>query len=162
MQPRKTGTAWSVSELAVELGVNPRTVRYYERIGLVKAPIRTMSGYRRYGPAERDRLRFILKAKAIGLALTEIQDILSLRDTGVMPCAHVLGLVDEKLQEVDRHVQSLLDFREELVSLRREAVTHTSGSGCVCGLLEDHQPQHDVATIRVAAQILNRRPGDRR
>lgn len=162
MRTTKRGEGWNVSGLAAELGVNPRTVRYYERIGLLTAPARTASGYRRYGPSERDRLRFILKAKAVGLALNEIRDILSLQQKGMTPCAHVLALVEEKLRRVDRHVRSLLDFREELVSVRREAVTEQSQPGCVCGLLEHHEPQHDGETIRLATQILSRRPGDPR
>lgn len=162
MQPTTRGTEWGVSELAAELGLNPRTVRYYERIGLLTAPARTASGYRRYGPAERDRLRFILKAKAVGLALDEIGDIASMRDRGMTPCGHVRGLVEEKLRQLDRHVQSLLDFREELVAIGREAEQEATETGCVCGLLERHQPQHDGATIRLATQILARRPGERR
>lgn len=161
MRQSLSGAGWGVSELAAELGVNPRTVRYYERIGLLTAPARTTSGYRRYGHAERDRLRFILNGKTVGLALDDIRDILSMRDKGMTPCAHVLKLVEEKLRQLDRHVQSLLDFREELVAVRRESERKTE-IGCVCGLLEHHQPQHDHATIRLATQILARRPGDRR
>lgn len=158
-----TTSALGVSELAAELGVNPRTVRYYERIGLLTAAARTNAGYRRYGPAPRDRLRFILKAKAVGLALDDVRDILSMRDKGMTPCAHVLALIEEKLRQLDRHVQSLLEFREELVAVRREAESESAEkTGCVCGLLEHHQPQHDGATIRLATQILARRPGDRR
>lgn len=159
MRPTMSGAGWSVSEFAAELCVNPRTVRYYDRIGLLTARARTRSGYRRYGPAERDRLQFILKAKAVGLALNEIRDILSMRDKGMTPCAHVLALVDEKLRQLDGHVRSLLDFREELVAIRREAGSENSEPGCVCGLVERHQSQHDDATIRLASQILTRRPG---
>jgi DNA-binding transcriptional MerR regulator len=158
-----TTSGWGVRGLAAELGVNPRTVRYYERIGLLTASARTNAGYRRYGPTERDRLRFILKAKAVGLALDEVRDVLSMRDKGMTPCAHVRALIEEKLRQLDRHVQSLLEFREELVALRREAESEpVEKTGCVCGLLEHHQPQHDGATIRLATQILARRPGDRR
>lgn len=157
----RQGAALSVSELAAEFGVDPRTVRYYDQIGLLTASARTTAGYRRYGPAERDRLRFILKAKVVGLALNEIREILAMRDRGVTPCAHVADLLDDKLRQLDRQIQSLSDFREELVAVQREARDEAPDSGCVCSLLEHHEASHDPATLRLAAQILNRRPEDR-
>lgn len=72
-----------IGELAADLGVNPKTIRYYEDIGALPRPRRTPAGYRQYGPADRERLAFILKARAIGLTLEEIGDILRLRDQGV-------------------------------------------------------------------------------
>lgn len=161
MRLNTSGAEWSVSELAAELGINPRTVRYYDEIGLLSAAGRTTSGYRRYGTTERDRLRFILKAKAVGLALNEIRDIQSMRDQGMTPCAHVLAIVEEKLRQLDGHIRSLLDFREELVAVRHEAMNDTSEPGCVCGLVEHHEARHDRVTLLLAAQILNRRPDDR-
>ena len=154
----KAGAALSVSELAAEFGVDPRTVRYYDQIGLLTASARTMAGYRQYGPAERDRLRFILKAKVLGLALNEIRDILTIRDSGMTPCGHVVGLLEAKLRQLDRHIQTLSDFREELVAVQREAAQEPLHSGCVCGLLEHHEARHDPVTLRLAAQIVNRRP----
>lgn len=56
-----------IGDLAVELRINPRTVRYYERIGLMPEPKRSPSGYRRHGAHDAERLRFILKAETIGL-----------------------------------------------------------------------------------------------
>lgn len=158
----KPGAALSVSELAAECGVEPRTVRYYDQIGLLTASARTGAGYRRYGPAERDRLRFILKAKIVGLALNEIREILTIRDEGMTPCAHVVGLLEAKLQQLDRHVQLLADFRKELVAVQREARNEAPDTGCVCGLLEQHETRHDPVALRLAAQILNRRSADRR
>lgn len=52
-----------VGDLAAEFHVNPRTIRYYDRIGLLEASTRTPAGYRLYSGADRDRLRFILKQK---------------------------------------------------------------------------------------------------
>ncbi len=154
----KPGAALGVSELAAKFGIDPRTVRYYDQIGLLTASARTIAGHRRYGPAERDRLRFILKAKVVGLALNEIRDILTMRDKGLTPCAHVIDLLEDKLRQLDSQMQSLADFREELVALQREPRNETPDAGCVCRLVEDHESRHDPATLRLAAEILNRRP----
>ncbi|MDP8900894.1 MAG: heavy metal-responsive transcriptional regulator [Actinomycetota bacterium] len=102
---------WRIGELAGELGLNPKTIRYYEAIGLLPAPARTATGYRLYGTADRERLRFIGKAKAIGLTLAEIGEVLTLRDDGTCPCPHVLGLLDRKLAAVDAQLRLLSDVR---------------------------------------------------
>ena len=54
-----------IGGLAAELGINPKTIRYYEEIGLLAAPARSPAGYRLYSAADGERLRFIAKAKAI-------------------------------------------------------------------------------------------------
>ncbi len=129
-----------IGELAAELGLNPKTIRYYEQIGLLPAPPRTASGYRLYGAEDVERLRFIGKAKAIGLSLEEIGEILALQREGRAPCAHVLELLDRKLAAVDRQLRALCDFRRELVGLRAEAARTATAEACVCGIIEHHQP----------------------
>jgi DNA-binding transcriptional MerR regulator len=129
-----------IGELAAELGLNPKTLRYYEAIGLLPAPRRTSSGYRVYDARARQRLGFIAKAKAIGLTLEEIREILALRDSGESPCEHVLALLDRKLAKVDQQLRALVDFRQELIILREEAAETMRADACVCGIIEQHRP----------------------
>jgi DNA-binding transcriptional MerR regulator len=127
-----------IGELAAELGLNPKTIRYYESIDLLPPPRRTAARYRLYGEADRQRLRFIRKARAIGLSLEEIRRILVIRQQGEQPCAHVLDLLDRKLASVEQQLRALEDFRDELVSLRGEAAERLTDDGCVCGIIEHH------------------------
>ncbi len=70
---------YSISELAREFGVTPRTIRFYEAEGLI-APLR--DGQRRiYRPRDRVRLKLILRGKRIGFSLKEIAEIIDLYDT---------------------------------------------------------------------------------
>lgn len=131
-----------IGELAGELDLNPKTIRYYESIGLLPSPRRTAARYRLYGEADRERLRFILKARAIGLTLAEIGEILALRREGEQPCAHVLGLLDHKLAAVEGQLRALEDFRQELVTLRGEAAETMTNDNRVCGIIEHHQAQY--------------------
>jgi len=64
-----------IGQLADETGVTTKTIRYYEEIGLLPAPARQPSGYRRYAGADVDRLDFVAKAKALGLSLEEITNV---------------------------------------------------------------------------------------
>ena len=122
-----------IGELAAQVGLNPKTIRYYEEIGVLPPPQRTPTGYRRYTAATRERLQFIVQAKAVGLTLGEIRDILTLKHTGQIPCPHVLALVAEKIAAIDVQLRTLGDMRRELVTL--QAVTPRSNAG-VCGIIE--------------------------
>jgi DNA-binding transcriptional MerR regulator len=127
-----------IGELAAELGLNPKTIRYYEAIGLLRPPRRTPSGYRLYDAAARERVRFILKAKAVGLTLEEIKQVLDVRSKGQQPCTHVLALLDQKLAAVDEQLRALSEFRRKLVALRSEAAATMRAEACVCGIIEYH------------------------
>ena len=69
---------WSVRELADELAVSTRTLRFYEAEGLVRP--RRVGTARVYGPRDRTRLRLILRGKRFGLSLTEIAEIVDMYD----------------------------------------------------------------------------------
>jgi DNA-binding transcriptional MerR regulator len=130
---------WRIGEVAREYGFNPRTLRYYEAIGILPVPRRTSAGYRLYEVSHREHLRFIVKARAIGLTLAEIRDVVSLHDSGDRPCAHVLTIVDDKLAAVDRQLAELSAFRKDLVALREEARETRNGGACICGIIEQHE-----------------------
>jgi DNA-binding transcriptional MerR regulator len=134
------GTAqMKIGELAGELRLNPKTIRYYERIGLLPDPERTSAGYRLYEEDDRARLEFILKAKRMGLTLEEVREVLSLRNDGRRPCRHVLQMVDEKLAAIEEQLRTLADLRRELFSLRGEAEDAMKREGSVCSLIEGHE-----------------------
>lgn len=129
------GYGLTIGKLAAIVGVNPRTIRYYEAIGLLPPPRRSPSGYRLYSPDDAARLRFIRRARAAGLSLAEVRQVLELRQAGEEPCDHVLGLLDAKLAAVDRQIRELRALRRRLRVLRRRGAK-ARRSGCVCGILE--------------------------
>lgn len=94
-----------IKEVAEALGVGPDTLRYYERLGLLK-PKRTESGYRLYDPETLERVRFIRAAQSLGLSLGEIHEVLEVAQAQP-PCAHVRKLLREKLQKVREQVARL-------------------------------------------------------
>ncbi|PSO54940.1 MAG: heavy metal-responsive transcriptional regulator, partial [Actinobacteria bacterium QS_5_72_10] len=65
-----------IGELGDVVGVNPKTIRYYEDIGLLPQPARTTGGDRTYDQDDVDRLAFIRRAQQLGLHLDEIREIL--------------------------------------------------------------------------------------
>ncbi|HEX2041772.1 MAG TPA: heavy metal-responsive transcriptional regulator [Acidimicrobiales bacterium] len=125
-----------IGELAEQTGVNPKTVRYYESIGLLPQPERLRSGYRDYGEEDLERLRFVRTAQRLGLSLSEISEILSFRERGERPCEYVLHVLDRRLADLDRRLAEMAELRDELVDLRGAAAPVPPDSGCYCGLIE--------------------------
>ena len=73
----------------------------------MQVPAKTDSGYRLYGPAEVDRLRFIKHAQRCGFTLAEIQALLRLRDETSSCCNDVRGKVIEKKLELEARIKAM-------------------------------------------------------
>ena len=110
-----------IGELADGVGVTTKTVRYYESIGLLAEPERTPSGYRDYGDAAVERLRFVRDSQASGLTLAEIQSVLELKDAGATSCEHTASLVKRHLAEIDAQIERLTLARAEMAALANRA-----------------------------------------
>jgi DNA-binding transcriptional MerR regulator len=112
-----------IGRLAKQVGLNPRTIRYYETLGLLPPPIRTESRYRVYSPQTVELLRFIKKAKTLGFTLTEIREIIALRQRGDLPCRHVHALLTERVQTLARQIRDLTALRDELRGLAKKSAS---------------------------------------
>jgi MerR family copper efflux transcriptional regulator len=113
-------------------------VRYYERQGLLDPPARSAAGYRLYPPDALTRLTFIRQAKAMGLSLKEIRQILTLSRAGVRPCEEVRAFMLRKLAELDRTIRDVKALRQRLneTLARWEGLPEAPPGGHVCGLIE--------------------------
>jgi DNA-binding transcriptional MerR regulator len=131
-----------IGELAAQFGLNPKTIRYYEEIGLLPRADRSESGYRLYDERDGERLGFIRRAKTLGLLLDEIRDILSVQETGEPPCGQVLSLIDTKISAIGQRMIELAAFRTELATLRAtwadedKRVRHAVTPACICPIIE--------------------------
>ncbi|KFL37912.1 hypothetical protein N788_01705 [Arenimonas donghaensis DSM 18148 = HO3-R19] len=82
-------------------------IRHYEHVGILPAPSRTASGYRRYTPADIERLRFISWARALDFNLREIAELLRLRVQGEGGSEQVRHLVESRLRAIAGQVSRL-------------------------------------------------------
>jgi DNA-binding transcriptional MerR regulator len=105
-----------IGDLARLSDVTPSTIRYYEEIGLLTAPPRSVAGYRRYSSATLEELEFIKKGQGLGFSLEEIGEILKLSRSGEAPCSHVLELAERNLAAADDRIQQLQAFRKGLAA----------------------------------------------
>lgn len=133
--------AVTVKQVAARVGLPSRTVRYYDRIGLVRADERSASGYRLYGMEGEGRLRFIRHAKTLGFALDEIRGLLAAAEGGCGATVPELErLLDQKIAEIDVKIADFVAFRERLVEYRAEKRSHDEGccgDGAFCTCLDD-------------------------
>jgi DNA-binding transcriptional MerR regulator len=135
---RSSATVGSVriGELSDSVSVPTKTIRYYEDIGLLPPAERGPNGYRSYDDATGERLRFVKAAQAVGFTLTEIREILSLRDRGEEPCAHVLDLVDRRSREIAGQIAALERMQADLVELSARARATPPGDRGYCHLID--------------------------
>ncbi len=129
-----------IGELAERVGVNPKTIRYYEGIGLLPDPARLPSGYREYTDEDADRLSFVRAAQRLGMSLAEISEILRFRERGEQPCGYVLGVLDRQVADLDRRMAEMAELRSELVQLKRMADGLSKDQACYCAVIEHAEP----------------------
>jgi DNA-binding transcriptional MerR regulator len=90
--------------------VNPETVRFYEREGILPDTLRAQNGYRIYSTAALERIQFVGRAKSLGFSLDQIRDLLKLQDAAEPACLSVKTLLTEKLtaiREKKREIERL-------------------------------------------------------
>lgn len=127
---------YRIGELAKLCDIKADTLRFYEKHGLMTPSHRSESGYRLYTPDDIARLRFILRAKAVGFTLNEIAELLSIElDKSNWACADVKGLVDSKLSQVEAKIAELMHFSSSLKSLS-DACCGGPDSAEHCSILE--------------------------
>jgi Cu(I)-responsive transcriptional regulator len=107
-------------ELAKHGQVNPETIRYYERSGLLPAPARSESNYRLFAPEDVQRIRFIKRAQAVGFSLDEIRDLIELQVAPDATSGDVRDMVGAKIDDINRKIAALQAMRDELSALYDE------------------------------------------
>jgi MerR family transcriptional regulator, copper efflux regulator len=107
----------TIGTLAKQAGVGVETVRFYERRGLVRRPVRPGSGYRAYSEEIVKRIHFIRNAQALGFTLKEIKDLLALRVTVGTSCAAVRSRAAAKVADVQQRLDHLSRIKSALENL---------------------------------------------
>src|SRR5919201_131088 len=96
-----------VGAVAKAAGVGVQTLHYYERLGLLPRPQRSMANYRLYSSDVIRRVKFIKKAQALGMTLDETKEILALKDRGRAPCRKVVELGEKHFADIDARLARL-------------------------------------------------------
>ncbi len=96
-----------IGKLAREAGVTPDTVRYYEKEGLLAPARKSDAGYRLYDEDAARRLRFIRQAQQCGFSLTEIRELLTLKNSDAACCKDVKSVAIAKKLQLEHKIRAL-------------------------------------------------------
>jgi DNA-binding transcriptional MerR regulator len=116
----------SIAAVCEQTGLSPRTVRYYEELGLLPGVRRRAGGRRVYGADELERLRFIQRLQLLGLPLAEIRELNDVHALGGSTAA-MLERLDQvlgaRLGELDARIGELRALRDQIEKYRARAAS---------------------------------------
>ena len=111
--------ALHIGDLARLLGITPKTVRHYHKLGLLAEPRRSEGGYRLYTPDDLLRMRHIRQIQALGLSLAEIGDLLRAPDAD----ARLREICDDLLDKLSAEIETLEQRKARIEQLKAEGLS---------------------------------------
>ncbi len=106
----------NIGDVAERAGLPPKTIRYYEDIGLVR-PMRSANGYRTFRDSDLHKLTFLGRARALGFSIEDCRTLLGLYEDDTRESAQVKAVAEEHLGEIDRKIAELQSMRATLSHL---------------------------------------------
>jgi Cu(I)-responsive transcriptional regulator len=148
------GGELSIGDLARSAATKVETVRYYERIGLLPPVPRSAGNYRSYSRPHVERLSFIRRARALGFAIEQVRELLSLADDRERACEAVDEIARAHLAAVERKLADLASLGRELEALIGQCHSGTVAECRIIQALAD-RPRHepDMAGRNAPAEI---------
>jgi len=106
----------NIGEVAERSGLPPKTIRYYEEIGLIR-PLRSENGYRSFRDSDLHKLAFLGRARALGFSIEDCRTLLGLYEDESRESAQVKALAEEHLAAIDDKIAQLGAMRDTLAQL---------------------------------------------
>lgn len=123
----------NIAEVARRSGLPPKTIRYYEDVGLIR-PDRRGNGYRDFAETDLHKLAFLGRARGLGFSIEECRSLLALYEDRSRASADVKAIAREHLDRIDARIAELQAMRQTLGDL----VAHCAGdSRPDCPILAD-------------------------
>ncbi len=122
----------NIGDVAEASGVPPKTIRYYEDIGLIR-PLRSANGYRTFRDSDLHKLAFLGRARALGFSIADCRNLLALYEDDARTSAEVKDIATGHLQEIDKKIADLSEMRATLSEL-------------VASCAGDHRPDCPILT----------------
>ncbi|MGH1575741.1 Cu(I)-responsive transcriptional regulator [Planktotalea sp.] len=109
----------NIGEVAKHAGLPPKTIRYYEDIGLV-TPLRDSNGYRSFRENDLHKLAFIARSRALGFTIEDCRNLLALWDDDKRASADVKEIAKEHLAQIESKIADLQAIQSTLTHLVQE------------------------------------------
>lgn len=138
-------TRLTIGQLAASARVSRKAIRVWVEKGLLAACDHTPSGYQLFAPETVDLAVFIRRARALGLSLAQIHDIIQARhEDTTAPCADVRRLLHARIADINATVADLLTLRTTLQTACA-AQPNTDAEAAVCPIIEQPVDQSSLA-----------------
>lgn len=133
---RIVSQSYTIGELANQTGVKVVTIRYYEQIGVLPVPARSLGNYRVYCPEHLRRLQFIRRGRDLGFSLDQVRQMLRLSSKDAPSCAEICAISAHHLEDIEDKVRDLRRLAKEL----RRINSSCSGNKRMadCRIIEAH------------------------
>jgi len=119
-----------IGELAQRSDCSVETVRFYEREGLLEAPLREANGYRSYDDTHVVQLNFIRHCRSLGMGLPEVRTLRNLQAHPELGCNEINSLIDSQIDRVHQQIKSLRLLEQQLHLLRETCRANTNVAEC--------------------------------
>jgi len=107
----------SIGDAAAQSGLPTKTVRYYDEISLVSPNARTDAGYRLYGMAELQKLKFVRRARSFGFSVEDCRQLLNLFENRKRSSREVKSLAKKRLSDIEEKMKDMQRLHEQLSQL---------------------------------------------
>lgn len=114
---------YKIGQLANLVDMSPRTIRYYEEIGLLNSVKRIERGKRVYTDKDIQRLKFITRLKHLGLTLSEmseLEDIYQIHRTNKKVLPRLLELLDNNALKIDERINHLVKLKADILEYQKK------------------------------------------
>jgi Cu(I)-responsive transcriptional regulator len=130
----------NIGKVSRQSGVLPKTIRYYEEIGLIR-PNRSENGYRAFTENHVHKLAFLGRARALGFTIEDCRTLLSLYEDENRESMQVKSVAEEHLRQIEEKIEKLQSMRATLSELiERCAGDHRPDCPILADLSPDSQP----------------------
>ena len=132
----------NIGEASSATGVSAKMIRYYESIGLIRAPLRTGSNYRVYGDDEVHVLRFVKRSRTLGFSVDETATLLGLWQDKSRASGEVKDIATGHISALETKIVELQSMVKTLKHL-----AHCCGGDNrpACPILDDLASEHPIS-----------------
>jgi MerR family transcriptional regulator, copper efflux regulator len=123
----------NIGEASRRSGLPPKTIRYYEEVGLI-SPARARNGYRDYRERDVHLLRFLQRSRSLGFSIEEARKLLALYGDESRHSEDVRAMAHGRIAEIDRKIAELNSLKRALASLAEQC---PGDSGPDCPILDE-------------------------
>ena len=149
MRNKKQEIRYTISQIADELDISTRTIRFYEEKGLIK-PNRTSGNQRVYTPRNKARLKLILRGKRFGFSLEEIAEMIGMTDTDVNEIVQIeksLKFGDAKLKEIQDRKRELTLLEQDMLATKEKLIRRLNEINMATDSQEKARDKKDFSNV---------------